>query len=330
VRNRRLVAAACAALAAGSCGTVQRSDDDTDAGSSTPRVDASPGASADAGADAGDAAPATPCDPDDPIVAVEEVAGANDLAPAAVYHCCLSFGADGIGYFAAGPGTAEPAAADIYRTRRTATGFEPPERVIGALSDDSFWVPSLSSDQLVLFYNHQAPDDAGVEVFASVRPAPGDTFPAGERLDLGGGPDVIQEADPFATDEGLYFQRNQRIHFAAGDGDRFAPGQPVDGLAPELDATDLQPIASADGETLYWAREQPGTGGRDIWMARRAGGPGAFDAPRPVPERTGGGEPFNSPEFEGPSWESPDRCDLYFTTLRNGRAEIWVGHRRAP
>jgi hypothetical protein len=328
VRTRRLLAAACAALAAGSCGTVHKSaGDETDAGSSAPpALDAAPGPNP----DAGDAAPpAAPCDPDDPIVAVEEVAGANDLPAAAVYHCCLSFSADGIAYFAAGPGTAEPDAADIFRTRRTATGFEPPERVIGALSDDSFWVPSLSSDRLVLFYNHQAPDVAGIEIFASVRPAPDDTFPAGKRLDLGAGPEVIQEADPFATDEGLYFQRGQRIHFAARDGDGFAPGQPVEGLTPASDTTDLQPIASGDGETLYWAREQPGTGGRDIWMARRAGGPGAFDSPRPVPERAGG-EPFNSPEFEGPSWESPDRCDLYFTTLRNGPAEIWVGHRRVP
>lgn len=314
--------AALGALAA--CGKVTGSPD------SGAVADATPGAADAAGG--ADAAGTSRCSPDAPILEVEPVAELNALPDETGiefhYRCCLSFAADGTAYFAAGALT-DFGGADIYRARRSATGFAAAEVVIGAGVDDSFWVPSLSRDGLSLYYNHLSADGLGaIEIFLSTRDGPDAPFEAGARVELGAPPGE-QEADPFITDEGLFFTRGGRIHFAALDpvGGGFAPAQPVQGL-PEGGAN-INPGASADLAALYWARDDgSGTTGRDLWMARRSTA-GGYESARPVPEDTGGGEPLNTPAFEGPDWESPDGCDLYFTTDRTGEAQHWVARRRA-
>ncbi|MET0409890.1 MAG: hypothetical protein ABW217_01275 [Polyangiaceae bacterium] len=86
------------------------------------------------------------------------------------------------------------------------------------------------------------------------------------------------------------------------------------------------PFISVDGRSLYFFsnRGGPGTlGDRDIWVATRAGGSGAFDAPSVVPG-------INSPELDHLPWLSADGLELWFVSDRpspNAFSNIWVTRR---
>jgi hypothetical protein len=266
----------------------------------------------DAGGYGGDAGRA--CAIDDPIVEVAAVAGLNEQP----FQCCAVF-PGGIAYFAAGY-TEDTRAADILRAERSGSGpFGAPATLVGADTEDSVWNPTLSADRLALYYNRAAGDR--VRIQAALRSSDRVRFEQGRPLELGAAP-TVDDLDPFATEDGLFFARGGDIHFAPGEGETFGPAAPIPGIASA--ARDGHPVPSADREVLYFASDRGNVdGSTDVWMARRES-VGRYGAPQPVPgDLDGGGS-------DEPTWESPDGCALYFTTTRAGRSEIWVGRRQRP
>jgi hypothetical protein len=275
--------------------------------------EASPGSDGGVGGDGGVGSDAGRlCAAGDPIVEVAPVAGLNELS----FQCCAVF-PGGIAYFAAGL-TEDTRTADIWRAERGAGGFGPATTFVGADTDDAVWRPVLSGDRLALYYNRAAGDR--IRIHAALRRSDRDRFDPGRALELGAAP-TASDADPFVTDEGLYFARGGDIHFAAGSGDSFGRAAPI--LAIASAARDDSPVVSADREVLYWASDRGNVdGASDVWMARRESA-GLYGAPELVPGDLGEGS-------NAPSWESPDGCALYFTTTRTGQSEIWVGRRERP
>jgi hypothetical protein len=124
------------------------------------------------------------------------------------------------------------------------------------------------------------------------------------------------EGDPSLTTGGtaLYYVIDLQHHIftATAKGDGFDAPAPVNGLATPVGAQDSAPVASEDGMTLYFASDRADAakqGGTEIWLARRSSLASDFSAPVLVPE-------LNGAEDDAPSWLSPDRCTIYFTSKR--------------
>jgi hypothetical protein len=318
----RTTCAAAASIALGilACGGVEVASNDADPGAAADA--APPDASGSDGMVGPDAATAT-CAPGAPIVSVEPVSGLNGRP----FQCCAILADPRTVYFAVGDGVLAEQA-DLVRASRPSPDapFGMREVVFGESTDDSFWSPTLSADGLALHYNRAPAADVNqVKVHRSVRQSIDQEFPEGTAIPLGTGPEV-READPTLSQAGLFFIRQDRIFFARDTGEGFANGELVVEIAPGNAAyRDLLPAVSLDRKVLYWGstRTGPGVSGDvDIWYAELES-----DDQYSPPNVVAG---INSPQFDAPSWISPDGCDLYFTTTRNGFNEIWVGHRERP
>jgi hypothetical protein len=263
------------------------------------------------------------CAPDAPITSVEPVDGLNGRK----FQCCAVLADPLTAYFAAGDGVLAEQA-DLFRATRPSpdAAFDTRELIFGAGTEDSFWSPTLSADGLALHYNRAPAADVNqVKVHRSVREMTEEEFPEGTALQLGSGP-LIREADPTLSDAGLYFIRNDRIHFAQATSGIFSAGDLVVELVPsgQFDR-DLLPAVTVDRKTIYWGSTRFGpdvTGDVDIWLAELESDD-QYSPPRILPG-------INSLQFDAPSWISPDGCELYFTTTRNGFNEIWLGRRDPP
>jgi len=89
---------------------------------------------------------------------------------------------------------------------------------------------------------------------------------------------------------------------------------------------EVAPRMSADGLTLFFSSNRPGgSGGWDLWMAKRNSENGLFEAPENL------GPKLNSPAWEdGPSI-SADGLSLFFCSTRpggSGSFDLWVGTRK--
>lgn len=70
-------------------------------------------------------------------------------------------------------------------------------------------------------------------------------------------------------------------------------------------ASEVAPIISADGETVYFTSDRPGgVGGQDFWMSRRVGG--KWSTPVNISE-------LNTPKNEGPDTITADGQTMYYT-----------------
>lgn len=95
-------------------------------------------------------------------------------------------------------------------------------------------------------------------------------------------------------------------------------------IIPGLDdpaATDSGGVMSADKLEIFFYSDRPGGSGQsDIYHATRSSPTAAFGAPTPVTE-------LNSANIELPSWLSPDRCSVLFSSDRLGTYDIWIATR---
>jgi len=99
-------------------------------------------------------------------------------------------------------------------------------------------------------------------------------------------------------------------------------GTPVALNALNGSATDSSPWLNADATVIYFASERSGgSGGRDIWVARRSTSSGSFGAPRPLGS-------INTAGDEDDPWLSPDLKTIYFVRNVSGAgSEIYVATR---
>ncbi|HYP06775.1 MAG TPA: hypothetical protein VER03_11140 [Bryobacteraceae bacterium] len=92
--------------------------------------------------------------------------------------------------------------------------------------------------------------------------------------------------------------------------------------------SDLSPFVSPDGLALYFATARPGgSGGEDLWVARRSSASSAFGSP------TNLGAVINTAGAERSPALSADGLTLYFATNRPGGSggfDLWAAHRTDP
>src|SRR5262245_33771047 len=202
-----------------------------------------PAESTDGGPDAAaepDAAPRG-CDRNDPFGAPERI-DALSLRP---YQCCAVFADPDTIYFAAGA-AGDHAGTDLYRARRTSSGFVADSGAIKPPSTDDGWewAPAISADGDTLYYNHYTPPPMGqtatLEIYRARATAKG-RFAVGSLVVLGG--TTGTDADPAITSAGMVFNRGGDLYAANFDGDGFAA--PVR-LGASTTMTDHHPAVSAD------------------------------------------------------------------------------------
>jgi hypothetical protein len=115
------------------------------------------------------------------------------------------------------------------------------------------------------------------------------------------GGNVMYLASDLAGNLGLY--RSAKVNGA------FSTSTPVPGVNLDTPAVENNPVVTPDELTLFFGSTRPGgTGGYDIYEARRAHVADGFGAPI---ELTG----LNTTGDDVPNWISPDGCVLYFSRL---------------
>jgi hypothetical protein len=106
-------------------------------------------------------------------------------------------------------------------------------------------------------------------------------------------------------------------------GPTFATGSAI----PDLNTAgaNSSPTLSADGLTMYFSSDRTGgTGGLDIWFAKRASTSAAFQAAVSLSTVNAA---FNSSADDVPAWLSPDDCVFWMATERSGNLDIYVAAR---
>jgi hypothetical protein len=98
----------------------------------------------------------------------------------------------------------------------------------------------------------------------------------------------------------------------------------VDGLSPSLN--EGHPVVSEDERTIFFSRAAAG-GPATIWTATRADKSAAFSGVLPVSELHGNVD-SGAESDDRPTWLSPDRCTLFFTSNRSGVYRAYSATRR--
>ncbi len=110
-------------------------------------------------------------------------------------------------------------------------------------------------------------------------------------------------------------------------GDRFGDWTPPVNLGEAVNSPyqEILPALSKNGSSLYFSSDRPGSlGGEDLWVSRRAGKDGAWQAPVNL------GAAINTPFNERSPELSRDGHFLFFATNRPGGVgdfDIWVAWR---
>jgi Tol biopolymer transport system component len=93
------------------------------------------------------------------------------------------------------------------------------------------------------------------------------------------------------------------------------------------DQNDSAPALSADGLSLYFTSDRPGSAGDfDLYVARREHAADAFSPPTPIDE-------INTPANEDTPFVTPDGLTLYFSSNRPGglgAIDLYVARRSSP
>jgi hypothetical protein len=204
-----------------------------------------------------------------------------------------------------------------------------PTRVVELSSSDSDDDPSLTADQLEIYFDSGrfTTGGAGGDVWVATRTSTSEPF----------GPPVV--IDPFVSGfddttgdlspDGLriYVASNRvstadRDVFVSSRANRQSPWSPLS-IISELTspAQDSGVCESADGLTLLFASERTGSG--DFYIVTRA----TPTSPWSVPELVAG---INTNGEESQQWCNADLTLVYFTHIVNGQRDIWYASRANP
>jgi hypothetical protein len=210
---------------------------------------------------------------------------------------------------------------DIYVATRDAPGalFGAPARVDAVDTEHTENSPSLTADELELFLASFATQRTGIVY--STRANRGAPWGTPVEITL---PDGAPRVDmPFISADGRTLYAAMRV----GDSGMLhelrksavsptAPNfGPLESIGVDTLFDETRPILSADERTIYFASNRDaGTGGLDIWTARRLSKLLHFGTPTNVRE-------LNTTSHERPGWVSGDGCVIYFSSMRSGSVE---------
>lgn len=216
----------------------------------------------------------------------------------------------------------------------TTKPFGAPAALVGQdLSTGYEYAPSLSSDELTIWFTSGRNDDASLgtytHIWSATRPTVASPFGEPVFSSTLNGPS--NDSDPWLSADGLtmYFETDRdtggnnsgnlyvatrastSTDFSAPTGLTTVNADPGDDIDPALDA---------DG-SLWFASDRPPSQGLDIWRAQLAGG--TFDTPVQVAE-------LDSSNDDWSATPSADGLTLYFASTRTGgygANDIWVATR---
>ncbi len=216
--------------------------------------------------------------------------------------------------------------ADLWVTTRAtiSAAFEPPKPLsatVNSAADDA--CPGISSDDLSLFFCSRRPGGFGdYDLWVSRRATKGDSF--GPPENLGAAVNTgLWEGLPDISADGLtlFFDSNR----AGGVGNfdiwmttrattADAWGAPENLGAPINSAfSDVGAKMSPDGLVFFFTSDRPGgSGGEDLWVAKRSSVRDAFGAPQNL------GATINSSADDYGAVRLPDGLSLFFASKRLG------------
>lgn len=219
------------------------------------------------------------------------------------------------------------------------TQFSPPVLLPGPVNapEEDDWSPSLSPDQLTIYFKSWRPGGLGLgDIWVATRADLSSAFEQPVNLSEVNSP--CDDSAPAIAADGrtLFFasgrdpsggtscSTNDDIWVATRkdlDAAFSAPTHVTELSSPTDDTT---PHLTADGLTLYFAswRAPEGTG-FDLWVARRASPTAPFDKIQQVPG-------VNSPSKDICPSLSPDGLRLYFVSDRSGtsgKLDLWIAER---
>lgn len=222
--------------------------------------------------------------------------------------------------FGCAGGTAMPSAAPVPPT------FGQPENLRPTINSSDFdGGPSVSADELSLYFISDRPPSAGGDIWMAARASASEPFANSQRL----GPEVnspSSEGAPSISADGLelFFDRAPEGHIfvstRASTSVSFRTAMPLSlGNAVCCDGF---PAISADGLELYFCSNRDGgSGGDDIWGAVRPTRSQPFGPPMNL------GPIVNSGAGDCEHSISQDGLELFFASDRSGGSgglDIWV------
>jgi hypothetical protein len=185
--------------------------------------------------------------------------------------------------------------------------------------------PVLSADGLTLyFYSTRAGGSGDRDLWFALRPDGAADFGAPSRFGVinSGAADhlpwlssdeltlmyVSTRAGGLGQSDVWLAQRQRR-------GDDF--GEPELFSAISSSAEEGRAVASSDGNfVLFVSNREGGQGGLDLWFSTRDDSAEEFDAPANLSE-------LNSPSLDVDPFLSADERELFFSSNRNGRSQVW-------
>jgi hypothetical protein len=223
---------------------------------------------------------------------------------------------------------------DLYVARRTSRSepFGKPAKIAAASAPDHNENGGFvtTDDRTLMFHsNYTTP---GNRIYVATRSSPLVDFGTAAPLAGVAAPAANDnDISPFESADGaeLWFGSDRAgglggtdLWVAARVGSGFA--DPVHVASVSSDANEEDPVLSSDGLTLYVAsRRAGGTGGFDIWRARRTTTHDPFSTPVEVKE-------LDSDTDDIPGWISPDDCRFYLQSDRGGQGSAIYVATRAP
>lgn len=214
---------------------------------------------------------------------------------------------------------------DIYFAQRASLGAPFSSTAVTDLNVSTRQLdPTVSSDGTLIVFRHNGNGD---HLYEAARLGPTSFGTAGPIANVDTGADTQPYLRPDSNE--MIFSSARA---GAGTGDLYRTTHngtafTAPTLITELSPTTSQegdPVITADGLTIYFRSDRPGSAaGFNIWMALRGSTGAPFGNPTEVTALSSDGD-------EGPSDISRDGCRLYLSSNRAGTNDIYVATRPAP
>jgi WD40-like Beta Propeller Repeat len=257
-----------------------------------------------------------PCDLAKPFGAPQIIAGINGIGNDGT----LRLSSDELtGYFWSDRGAAGNA--DIYRADRvdTSSAFTvTAEPQLNSTAAEYEVSPIVAGTQLIV-RSDRAGGLGGADLYVAQRANTSADWTLALAGNVNGTANEVQPYVPTNRDE-MYLVSNRSGHYAIYRSSRTGTTFGAPALVAELDdgSNSQDPVASADGLTIYFRSDRTGSIGQfDIWVATRTATTLPFGAPTRVAE-------LSSTADEGCNWISDDGCRMYMSSTRLGNVDLFL------